>query len=97
MGGEATHDREPHGEPARAAVRRQRRPGERGLDRDRGAALCVEEGDKLGEQLAGPLEPKAERATEAEVVGEGRIEAAHAAPPGQGRARARSAGSSTFA
>ena len=97
MGGEAAHDREPHGEPARTAIRGQRRPGKRGLDRDRGAAPRVEEGGELGEQPAGPLEPEAERAAEAEVVGEGRIEAVHAAPPGQGRARSRSARSSTFA
>jgi hypothetical protein len=52
---------------------------------------------ELGEQLAGPLEPKAERAAETKIVGERWIEAAHATPPGHGRARARSAGSYTFA
>ncbi len=70
-----------------AAVGRQRRPGQRVLDGDRGDLGVVEVVDELGEQLAGALELVAHRAADRQVVGERLAQRAHATPAGHGRAR----------
>ena len=72
-------------------------PGQRVLGGDRGGAGVFQVGDELAEQLLGPGELVAEGAPDRQVAGQCLAQRAHAAPPGQGRASARSASVSALA
>jgi len=97
IAGKAAHDREPERPPAAAPGGRQRRPGERVGDRHAVLPERLEMLQVLRQKLLGALELEAERATDPQIVGQLRVERAHAAPPGHGRASSRSRSRSTFA
>ena len=94
---ETADDGQPLAVPVGACGRRQRRPRQGQLGRDRVRTSLVEPGEELGQQLAGALELVAQRATDCQVLIELALEPAHDRAPGHGRASVRSASRSTLA
>jgi hypothetical protein len=97
VAGEVADHAEPLAPPHLLPARRLYRPGQGRFGRERGLAGLVEEVDEAMEQMVPVLQFAAQRPAQAEVVIDGGVKVGHAAPPGQGSARPRSACRSTLA
>jgi len=98
VAGEAPHCAQPVAQVGRVSVvSRQRGPGQRQLGGDGGRAGCLQVGDEVLQQPGVALEPGTQRAAHRDVVAGRLAQLDHRAPPGQGRARRRSATRSTLA
>src|SRR5260370_15147452 len=95
--GEAADGAQPLGEVYGAGALGKRRPGDREVSRDAGSAGLGQESQEPPEQVLCSLQLVSEGPADEEVVLQGGVDVGHAAPPGHGRASARSEAWSTLA
>ena len=97
VAGEAADHPQPGRVPGRQGVFGQGGPGQGQPGSDGDGAGCLHEGGKIVQQPAVVFQLVSQRPAHGQVVVDGLADAGHAAPPGHGRARPRSAARSTFA